>query len=123
MRAAVAEGDHVLAAVDVLAAGELQHQRLVERGDGLEVEGIEALDHGEVGGLDAALDHAALAIDQLELGETMEIAHVIDAFRGALPGELVVLALERRQLERFEVMLQQHLRGVGHVPAPDSRLM
>ena len=35
----VAERDEVLAALDVLAAGELQDQRLVERGDDLEVEG------------------------------------------------------------------------------------
>ena len=42
--AAVAERDEVLAALDVLAAGQLQDQRLVERGDDLEVEAIEALD-------------------------------------------------------------------------------
>ena len=34
----VAERDEVLAALDVLAAGQLQDQRLVERGDDLEVE-------------------------------------------------------------------------------------
>ena len=33
----VAERDEVLAALDVLAAGQLQDQRLVERGDDLEV--------------------------------------------------------------------------------------
>ena len=43
----VAERDEVLAALDVLAAGQLQDQRLVERGDDLEVEAVEALDHGE----------------------------------------------------------------------------
>ena len=36
-----------LAALDVRAAGQLQDQRLVERGDDLEVEAVEALDHGE----------------------------------------------------------------------------
>ena len=121
--AAVAERDEVLAALDVLAAGQLQDQRLVERGDDLEVEAVEALDHGEARRLDAPLDHAALAVDQLELGESQQVADVIDAFRGALPGDLVVLAQEGRQLQRLEVVGEQHLRCVGHAPSPDSRLM
>ena len=132
----VAERDEVLAALDVLAAGQLQDQRLVERGDDLEVEadplpgracaaclGGEALDHGEARRLDAPLDHAALAVDQLELGESQQVADVINAFRGALPGDLVVLAQEGRQLQRLEVVGEQHLRCVGHAPSPDSRLM
>ena len=103
--------------------GQLQDQRLVERGDDLEVEAIEALDHGEARRLDAPLDHAALAVDQLELGKTQKIANVVDAFRGTLPGDLVVLAQEGRQLQRLEVVDEQHLRCVGHAPSPDSRLM
>ena len=121
--AAVAERDEVLAALDVLAAGQLQDQRLVERGDDLEVEAIEALDHGEARRLDAPLDHAALAVDQLELGKTQKIANVVDAFRGTLPGDLVVLPQERRQLQPLEVVDEQHLPCVGHAPSPDSRLM
>ena len=38
-----------------------------------------ALDHGEARRLDAPLDHAALAVDQLELGKTQKIANVVDA--------------------------------------------
>ncbi len=68
-------------------------------------------------------DHAALTVDQFQLGQTEQITHVIDALGCALPGELVVLAQERGQLERLEVMVQQHLRRIGHVPAPGSRLM
>ena len=64
-----------------------------------------------------------LAVDQLELGESQQVADVIDAFRGALPGDLVVLAQEGRQLQRLEVVGEQHLRCVGHAPSPDSRLM
>ena len=52
-----------------------------------------------------------------------QVADVIDAFRGALPGDLVVLAQEGRQLQRLEVVGEQHLRCVGHAPSPDSRLM
>ena len=48
----VAKRDEVLAALDVRAAGQLPDQRLVERRDGLEVEGIGALDHGEARRLD-----------------------------------------------------------------------
>ena len=77
--AAVTKGDDVLATVDVLTAGELDHQGLVERRDGLEVEGVQALDHREPGRPDAAFDHATLAFDQLELGQSQQIAHVIDA--------------------------------------------
>ena len=97
----VAERDEVLAALDVRAAGQLQDQRLVERGDDLEVEAVEALAHGEARRLDAPLDHAALAVDQLELGESQQVADVIDAFRGALPGDLVV---PRRKVGSFSVL-------------------
>ena len=63
--AAWAEQDYVLAARDVLAAGEIQHQHLVERRDGLEVEALELFDDREPGLLDTPLDEAALAVDQL----------------------------------------------------------
>ena len=55
--------------------------------------------------------------------KSAEDSDVIDAFRGALPGDLVVLAQEGRQLQRLEVVGEQHLRCVGHAPSPDSRLM
>ena len=45
---------------------------------------------------------------------------MIHALRGALPGELVVLAQEGGQLERLEVMRQQNLRHVAHAAAPPS---
>jgi hypothetical protein len=46
---------------------------------------------------------------------------MIEALGGALPGELVVLAQERRQFERFQVMGKQKLRRIGHDAAPVSR--
>jgi len=46
---------------------------------------------------------------------------VIEALGGALPGELVVLAQERRQLERLQVMSKQKLGCIGHDAAPVSR--
>jgi len=46
---------------------------------------------------------------------------MVDAFGGALLGELVIFAQERRQLERFEVMGEQELRRVAHDEAPARR--
>ena len=45
----------------------------------------------------------------------------VDALGGALPGELVVLAQERWQLERLQVMSKQKLGCIGHDAAPVSK--
>ena len=81
------------------------------------------LDHGEARRLDPPLDHAAFPIDEPELGEPQQVADVIDALGRALPGDLVELAQEGRQLQGLEVVDEQHLRCVGHARSPDSRLM
>ena len=121
--AAWPERDHVLPLLDVGAAGELQHQHLVQGRDGGEVEAVQALDRREAGLADAPLDHPPLAIQQLELGQAQQVGGVVDTLRRALPGELVVLAQEGRQLERLEVVRQQELRRVAHAAAPPSRAM
>ena len=38
---------------------------------------------------------------------------MVDAFDGAQPGQLLILALEGRQLEGFEIMGKQDLRDFG----------
>ena len=43
----VAERDDILTTLYVFASRQLQNQHLVERGDGLEVEAVEAFDGGE----------------------------------------------------------------------------
>ena len=48
---------------------------------------------------------------------------MIDALGRALPGDLVLLAQEGRQLQGLEVVGEQDLRRVGHARSPDSRLM
>ncbi len=48
---------------------------------------------------------------------------MIDALGRTLPGDLVVLPQECRQLQRLEVVGEQDLRHVGHALSPDSRLM
>ena len=65
-RAAVADRNHVLSASDVLAAGKLQHQCLVERRDRRKLETVQALDRREPRLLDAALDHPLFPVDQFE---------------------------------------------------------
>jgi len=108
-RAAVADSNHILSASDVLAAGKLQHQCLVERRDRLELETVQILDRREPRLLDAALDHPLFPVDQLELGQAQQITRVVDASGSALLGKLVVFAQEARQLECFQVMDQQKL--------------
>src|SRR6516225_2657467 len=119
--AAVADRDRILAASNVFGAGKFEDQCLVERRDRCEVETVEAFHRWEPCLLDAALDHPPIALDQFEFGQAQQIAGMVDAFGGALPGELVIFAQERRQLERLEVMGEQKLRRVAHDEAPTRR--
>src|SRR6202040_1167445 len=112
--AGVADRDYVLPAGHILRGGELQHEGLVERRNGGEVEAVQALYGREPRFLDPTLHHAPFAVDQLEFGEPQQKADMIEALGGALPGELVVLAQERRQLERLQVMSEQKLGRIGH---------
>ena len=82
--AARAQGDDVLAPLDPLAARQLQHLRLVQRGDGLEVEAVEALGDRELRRLDAPLDHAPFAIDQFQLHQPGQEPNMIQALGRAL---------------------------------------
>ena len=66
---------------------------------------------------------AAYAAGQLQLTEPQQILHMILVLRRALSGLLVVLAVEGRQAQLLEMMLQQDLWRVGHTAAPDIRLM
>ncbi len=109
-RPAVAQGDDVLTAQDVLAARQLHDEHLIEAGNGGEREGVEALGCREACLADPPLDQAALAIDQLQLNQPKQIAGMIDAIAGALAGKLVILAQHRRQFELLEVVGQQKLR-------------
>jgi hypothetical protein len=121
--AAVAESDHVLPPLDVLAARQLQHQQLVQRRDRDEVEAVQALHGREAGLADAPLHRASLALEQLQLGQAQEIAGVVDTLGGALPSLLVVLAQEGGQLQRLEMMREQNLRHRAHEAAPPSSSM
>ena len=110
---AVSDRDDVVARGDVLAAGEFQRQRLVERGDGGEVESVEALHRGKARGANAALDRAAFAVDQFEFDEAQQIADMIVSVARSLDRDLLVFPQHRRQLELTQVMGKQHARRSG----------
>jgi len=112
--AAIAKRDDILAAQDVLAAGELQHQHLVEAGNGGEVERVEAFDGRKPSGADPSLDGAALAVDKLELDEPEQIARVVDVALGAFAGHLLIFTQHGGQLELLEMVRKEHLRRAAH---------
>src|SRR5260370_37655479 len=76
--AAVADRDDVLATRNILAAGELQDQCLVERRDRREVEAVEAFHRRETCLRDAELDHPACPLDQCEFGPAPPTARMVD---------------------------------------------
>jgi len=119
-RAAWAKGNDVLAPLDPFAAGQFQHLHLVELRDGAEVEAVEAFDRGEFGGLDAALDHPPLPVDQLQFNKPGEVSDMIHAFGRTLPGQLLMFPQERGQLQRLEVMGEQDFRTIAHAASSAS---
>ena len=96
-------------------------QCLVERRQCQEVEAVDTFDRREPRLLDSPLDHPQLALDQLEFGQAQQVAGMLDALGSSLPGELVILTQERRQLEHLQVMAEQKLGRVGHDVTPVSR--
>ena len=48
---------------------------------------------------------------------------MVETLGGALPSKPLILAQERRQLERLQVMRKQKLGRIGHDDAPFSKLM
>src|SRR5690606_2582751 len=124
-RATGAERDDVLAALDPFTARQFQYLHLVELRNGGEVEAVEAFDDRELRRLDTAFDLAAVPLDHLPLGKTSKVSDMVHAFGRASPGQLLVLALEGRQLEGLEVMGKQNRRGIvrrvgAHAASPAS---
>ena len=120
-RAGVAQRQHVLSPVERRRAGQLQHQAFVHRRDRAELEGLETLQDREPGGLDAPLDGALFAIEQLQLAEAEQVARTVQPFLGALPRHFVVFAQEGGQAQGLEMGVQQQGRFGHHsAPAPSS---
>ena len=105
--AAVSDGYDVLSALDVFAAGQFHDQGFVHRGDGQEVEGVQALEGGEARGPDPALHHALVAVDEFQFGQPEQVVGMVSALDGALDGQLAVLPQKGGQLQFLEVMLQE----------------
>jgi hypothetical protein len=81
---------------------------------------VEALYRRELRLLDPAFDSPSFPVDHLQLGQGQQVAGMIDAFGGALAGELFVLPQEGWQSECLQVMGEQHLRCVAHDAAPPA---
>ena len=120
--AAVADGDDVLTALDVFAAGQLHHQGLVQRWDGREVEGVQAFHGGKSGRPYAPLHHALVPVYEFQLGQPEQVLGVIHTLGGALRGHLPVFPEEAGQLQFLKVMFQQQRRPVVHATLPDSKV-
>jgi hypothetical protein len=102
-------------------SGQFQYLHLVELRDGGEVEAVEAFDDREFGRFDPAFDLAAIALDHLPLRKPEEVSDMINTFDGAEPSQLLVLALEGRQLQGFEIMGEQDVGCFGaHAASPAS---
>ena len=105
-RAAVADRDHVLAAGQYSERASSRTRVLLAK-ESRRIEAVEALDRWEPRFLDPTLHHASLSIDQLQFGEAQQKADMVEILGGALPSKLLILAQERRQLERLQVMSEQ----------------
>jgi len=106
--AGVADQEHVFLLGDVLAPHQLPDQGLVEGGLGLEIKGVQGLDHREGGLLDPPFGGSLFAVQELPLGQAQQVSRVITALFGADPGDGGVLPEHGGQLELFEVVLQKH---------------
>jgi len=99
-----AERDDVFFAFYSLTARQFQHHHLVEAGNGFKVKAIEAFDGWELRGFDPALDHAPFSVDQFQLGQPRQVAHMIHTFRGTDARLLVVLTQESGQAQGLKMM-------------------
>ena len=104
--AAVADGDDILPALDVFTPGQFHHQHLVQRRDGREVEGVQALHRGESGGADPPLHHALVAVYELKLGEGQQVLGMVHTLGGAQGSHLPVFPEKAGQLQLFEMVFQ-----------------
>ena len=116
-------GDDVLAALDVFTAGQFHHQGFVHRGDGWEVEGVQALHRREPGGPDTPLYHALVAVDEFQFGQPEQVFGVAHIFGGALGGHFPVFPQEAGQPQLLEVVFQQQCGPLAHAALLDKSVM
>ena len=116
-----AQSDHVLAPFDPLTPGELEDLDLVHRGDGLELEAVQALGSGELRRLDAPLNETPFAVNEFEFDQPRQELDVVQALVRRLARHLLVLAKGCRELEGLEPMLEQDPGRLAHCAPADIR--
>ena len=119
--AGITHEQNVLPAVEVFAAHELEHEVFVDAGLGLEVEGVQGFEDGELGRFDAPERGALFPVDQLAFAQAQEEGAVVQVFLGAGLGDALVFPQDGGQLELLEVVLKEHGGFlVGHQLSPPS---
>ena len=96
----VADGDNVVPPPDVFAPRQFHDQGFVHRGDGWEVEGVQALHRGEVGSPDPPLHHALVAVDELQFRQSQQVPWMVHPprpgrWRNSAPWELTPSSCRR----------------------------
>jgi len=104
-----AEQDDVLGALDEAQAGELPDLLAVDRGLEVEVELIEALDPGQPGQLEAALDAALMPPPPLGLQGLGEEALVVEIALGRVLAHAIELGQQVLHLHPLEEGAQFHV--------------
>jgi hypothetical protein len=88
----VTKQQYVFAAGEELTSRQFQHQGLVQRRHGQEVEAVHGLDDRKLRLPDAAFCCPALAVQQLQFGDAQQVVLIVHLLDCALPRHLVVLA-------------------------------
>ena len=104
----VADQQHVLPTIDVVAPGQLLNQRAVDRQLDFELERVKRLDHREPGRLDPTLGRTDFTVLHLTLGQTQQERLVIGSLALAQRCQFLVFPQHRRQTQLLEVVIQQH---------------
>jgi len=94
-----ADQSHILAPLDVLAAGQVQHLGLLQAGDGREVELIQGAQEGEAGFAHPPLAAVDLPLVGLVFQEGQQVLLVGLPALGGLLGELAVVGRHRGQAQ------------------------
>ena len=119
----VANGDYVVLPLDVFAPRQFHGQGFVHRGDGREVEVVQAFDGGESGGASAPLHHALVAVDELQFRQPEQVLGMVHALGRALRGHLPVLPEEAGQLQFLQMVFQQQGGPAVHATLLDNNVM
>ncbi len=102
--------------------------RLTVQGrNGFEVKAVETFSCWEPGSLDAPFHHSTLPVNEFQFRQSQQIAGMIDTLSRTLLCDLVMFPQEGWQPQGLQMMGQQKLWRIVHVPGhdrpPDSSAM